>query len=167
MHHEPEHVKAVASTIQRIGAVRLAEQANCVSPAKILDTQTPAVNICAASNSLHHANMRPYESESSDEGEDYTETNVLLGYATKDATGDAISHIGGAPVRLRSQRNEYPTDTLPELDRRKDSTIWRARQVQSLQWAPQPPARTQRRPSRPLSRPRAKTIHLELPAQGV
>lgn len=43
--------------------------------------------------------MPPYESESSDEGEDYTETNVLLGYATKDATGDAISHIGGAPVR--------------------------------------------------------------------
>lgn len=42
--------------------------------------------------------MPPYESESSDEGEDYTETNVLLGYATKDATGDAISHIGGAPV---------------------------------------------------------------------
>ncbi|KAH6637460.1 programmed cell death protein 2 [Boeremia exigua] len=41
--------------------------------------------------------MPPYESESSDEGEDYTETNVLLGYATKDATGDAISHIGGAP----------------------------------------------------------------------
>ncbi|KAF3004999.1 hypothetical protein E8E13_008566 [Curvularia kusanoi] len=41
--------------------------------------------------------MPPYDSESSDEGEDYTETNVLLGYATKDATGDAISHIGGAP----------------------------------------------------------------------
>lgn len=43
--------------------------------------------------------MPPYDSESSDEGEDYTETNVLLGYATKDATGDAVSHIGGVPVR--------------------------------------------------------------------
>ncbi|KAJ4315731.1 hypothetical protein N0V94_005814, partial [Neodidymelliopsis sp. IMI 364377] len=41
--------------------------------------------------------MPPYDSESSDEGEEYTETNVLLGYATKDATGDAVSHIGGAP----------------------------------------------------------------------
>lgn len=42
--------------------------------------------------------MPPYDSDSSDEGEDYTETNVLLGYATKDATGDAVSHLGGAPV---------------------------------------------------------------------
>jgi len=76
--------------------------------------------------------MPPYESESSDEGEEYTETNVLLGYATKDTTGDAISHIGGAPVRLRLQRNEVPTDTLPELVRRKDSAIRCARKVQSL-----------------------------------
>lgn len=42
--------------------------------------------------------MPPYDSESSDEGEDYAETNVLLGYATREATGDAISHLGGAPV---------------------------------------------------------------------
>jgi len=42
--------------------------------------------------------MAPYDSDSSDDEKDYTETNVLLGYATKDATGDAISHIGGAPV---------------------------------------------------------------------
>ncbi|KAJ4365686.1 hypothetical protein N0V83_008306 [Neocucurbitaria cava] len=41
--------------------------------------------------------MPPYDSESSDEGEDYTETNVLLGYATTEATGDAVSHLGGAP----------------------------------------------------------------------
>lgn len=54
--------------------------------------------------------MPPYESESSDEGENYTETNVLLGYATKDATGDAISHIGGAPVRSRLQENKILTD---------------------------------------------------------
>lgn len=50
--------------------------------------------------------MPPYDSESSDEGEDYTETNVLLGYATKDATGDAISHIGGAPVCARMLARE-------------------------------------------------------------
>ncbi|CAO2656285.1 Nn.00g050880.m01.CDS01 [Neocucurbitaria sp. VM-36] len=41
--------------------------------------------------------MPPYDSESSDEGEEYTETNVLLGYATTEATGDAVSHLGGAP----------------------------------------------------------------------
>jgi hypothetical protein len=44
--------------------------------------------------------MPPYDSESSDEGEEYTETKVLLGYATEDATGDAVSHLGGAAVRL-------------------------------------------------------------------
>ena len=54
--------------------------------------------------------MPPYDSGSSDEGEDYTETNVLLGYATKDATGDAISHIGGAPVRAKLQTRESFTD---------------------------------------------------------
>jgi pre-rRNA-processing protein TSR4 len=50
--------------------------------------------------------MPPYDSESSDEGEEYTETNVLLGYATEDATGDAVSHLGGAPVQL-----SHPTST--------------------------------------------------------
>lgn len=45
-----------------------------------------------------HTTMPPYDSESSDEGEDFAETNVLLGYATREATGDAISHLGGAPV---------------------------------------------------------------------
>ncbi|KAH7110072.1 programmed cell death protein 2 [Dendryphion nanum] len=42
--------------------------------------------------------MPPYDSESSDEGEDYTETNVLLGYAAEEETGDAISHLGGQPT---------------------------------------------------------------------
>ncbi|KAJ4290935.1 hypothetical protein N0V90_010131 [Kalmusia sp. IMI 367209] len=41
--------------------------------------------------------MPPYDSESSDEGEDYTETNVLLGYASQGASGDMISHLGGSP----------------------------------------------------------------------
>jgi pre-rRNA-processing protein TSR4 len=46
--------------------------------------------------------MAPYDSDSSDGGDDYTETNVLLGYATKDTTSDAISHLGGAPVRAHA-----------------------------------------------------------------
>jgi len=44
--------------------------------------------------------MPPYDSESGEEDEDYTQTNVLLGYATTEATGDAVSHLGGAPVSL-------------------------------------------------------------------
>jgi pre-rRNA-processing protein TSR4 len=44
--------------------------------------------------------MAPYDSDSSDGGDDYTETNVLLGYAAREATSDAVSHLGGTPVRM-------------------------------------------------------------------
>lgn len=40
-----------------------------------------------------------YDSDST-EGE-FTETNVLLGYASKDADDDTISKLGGRPVRAR------------------------------------------------------------------
>jgi hypothetical protein len=44
--------------------------------------------------------MPPYDSDSGEEDEDYTQTKVLLGYATTEATGDAVSHLGGAPVNF-------------------------------------------------------------------
>ena len=45
-------------------------------------------------------NMTSYDSDSSlDDQTDYAETSVLLGYASKEATDDAISHLGGTPVR--------------------------------------------------------------------
>lgn len=46
--------------------------------------------------------MGNYDSDSSDGGDqDYTETNVLLGYASKEASesDDVNSYIGGRPVR--------------------------------------------------------------------
>lgn len=43
--------------------------------------------------------MASYDSDSSlDDQTDYTETGVLLGYASKEATEDAVSHLGGVPV---------------------------------------------------------------------
>lgn len=43
--------------------------------------------------------MAPYDSDSSGaEDEDFTETNVLLGYASADANGEEISRLGGYPV---------------------------------------------------------------------
>ncbi|KAH7042758.1 programmed cell death protein 2 [Macrophomina phaseolina] len=43
--------------------------------------------------------MPPYESDSSgDEGSEYTETNVLLGYASKEPTDDNFSQLGGQPT---------------------------------------------------------------------
>ncbi|KKY34986.1 putative pdcd2_c domain-containing protein [Diaporthe ampelina] len=45
--------------------------------------------------------MAPYDSDDSlEEDQDYTETNVLLGYATKDADEDTISRLGGRPEWL-------------------------------------------------------------------
>ncbi|KAI0425579.1 programmed cell death protein 2 [Xylaria sp. FL1042] len=45
--------------------------------------------------------MANYDSDSSaGEEEDYTETNVLLGYASKDPGDDAISRLGGRPEWL-------------------------------------------------------------------
>lgn len=61
--------------------------------------------------------MAPYDSDSSDDGGDYTETNVLLGYAAREATGDAISHIGGAPVRISSTTPSVFLTIIVELDR--------------------------------------------------
>lgn len=43
--------------------------------------------------------MAPYDSDSSGgEDEDFTETNVLLGYASKEAGDDTISYLGGRPT---------------------------------------------------------------------
>jgi hypothetical protein len=43
--------------------------------------------------------MAPYDSDSSDgEENDYTVTNVLLGYTSNEAKDDNISHLGGSPV---------------------------------------------------------------------
>ncbi|KAL2174918.1 programmed cell death protein 2 [Thermothelomyces heterothallicus CBS 202.75] len=49
--------------------------------------------------------MAPYDSESSgSEDEDYTETNVLLGYASTDANGEEISRLGGRPDWLDADK---------------------------------------------------------------
>lgn len=43
--------------------------------------------------------MVNYDSDSSGgEDNDYTETNVLLGYASSDSNGEEISRLGGRPV---------------------------------------------------------------------
>lgn len=50
--------------------------------------------------------MAPYDSDDSlDEDQDYTETNVLLGYASQDADEDTISRLGGRPVSSPFTRN--------------------------------------------------------------
>jgi len=43
--------------------------------------------------------MVNYDTDSSGgEDNDFTETNVLLGYASKEPSDDTISHLGGRPV---------------------------------------------------------------------
>ncbi|KAF2814793.1 uncharacterized protein BDZ99DRAFT_434624 [Mytilinidion resinicola] len=44
--------------------------------------------------------MAAYDSDSSGGEDNFTETNVLLGYASQEPTGDAVSHLGGVPAWL-------------------------------------------------------------------
>ncbi|KIW02906.1 uncharacterized protein PV09_05954 [Verruconis gallopava] len=44
--------------------------------------------------------MADYESDSSGEPDDYTETTTLLGYASKEPTDDSFSQLGGRPTWL-------------------------------------------------------------------
>lgn len=44
--------------------------------------------------------MASYDSDDSlDDEQDYTETDVLLGYASKESNGETVSRLGGRPVR--------------------------------------------------------------------
>lgn len=62
--------------------------------------------------------MAPYDSDSSGgEDEDFTETNVLLGYASKEAGDDTISYLGGrpvCPVPCRLLFKSFGSDLPPE-----------------------------------------------------
>lgn len=43
--------------------------------------------------------MASYDSDSSGAEEEYTKTNVLLGYASEEPNEEDVSHLGGEPVR--------------------------------------------------------------------
>jgi pre-rRNA-processing protein TSR4 len=59
--------------------------------------------------------MAPYDSDSSGgENDEYTETNVLLGYASKEPSDDTISQLGGKPVSLKAWTD---TCAISELGR--------------------------------------------------
>lgn len=61
--------------------------------------------------------MSQYDSDSSDgEDGDYTETGVLLGYASKEPTEDSISQLGGYPVR----EDTCPWDQIVPANNRSD-----------------------------------------------
>ncbi|KAI1385940.1 programmed cell death protein 2 [Hypoxylon trugodes] len=66
--------------------------------------------------------MAPYDSESSaGEEEEYTETNVLLGYASKDPGDENISRLGGRPEWLDA--NTPPSATLARCKICKDLMV--------------------------------------------
>ena len=59
--------------------------------------------------SYTNSTMDPYDSDSSLEDEDFTETATLLGYPSEELIEDTISHLGGWPVRgftLRTSKIE-------------------------------------------------------------
>ena len=54
---------------------------------------------------------------SSDEEGNYTTTNVTLGYAAKEPSGDEISHLGGHPVGHHHQHGDDPELILTPKDK--------------------------------------------------
>lgn len=67
--------------------------------------------------------MASYESDSSDEERSYTETNVLLGYASKEPTDDLVSRLGGHPVHLGAMRQKQQANIHIVMARRCDGTL--------------------------------------------
>lgn len=59
--------------------------------------------------------MDPYDSDSSgfDDDGDYTETGVLLGYASEELIEDSISHLGGWPVCSTPLHFSIPFHLIP------------------------------------------------------
>lgn len=58
--------------------------------------------------------MAPYDSDDSlDDDQDYTETDVLLGYASKDPKDENISRLGGRPVCFLPSTPACPTMVSP------------------------------------------------------
>ena len=105
--------------------------------------------------------MADYDTDSS-AGEDI-ETGVTLGYATKDATGDDFSQLGGHPVS-RPAIDIYVTiaDQIPVMARRHRHPFRNSGQMQSLQRLPQPLAPTEQRSPGQIPRPRKKSLPLRM-----
>lgn len=59
--------------------------------------------------------MASYDSDSSgdEDDKDYTETDVLLGYASRDANGETVSRLGGRPVSVACRLSCLPPDGRP------------------------------------------------------
>lgn len=88
-----------------------------------------------------------YDSDSSglSDQEEYTETNVLLGYASKEPTGDTISHLGGQPVRILTRTLSYITNKRSLDMAYIHKSLGYLREMQGLPIANVPTITTQRR----------------------
>lgn len=61
--------------------------------------QSNTSRLFSSTRPFHPLIMADYDSDSSlEDASEYTETGVLLGYATKEPTDDSVSHLGGEPV---------------------------------------------------------------------
>ncbi|KAL8369657.1 hypothetical protein RB595_000136 [Gaeumannomyces hyphopodioides] len=65
--------------------------------------------------------MGSYDSDSSGEDQNFTETNVLLGYTSKDAGSETVSRLGGRPEWLAADKP--PTAALARCKVCKDLTV--------------------------------------------
>jgi hypothetical protein len=94
---------------------RRTDQALTQIPYTRISLQRSNVDVtgCAVSETFRHLSSvmsgGDIDSSSDDEG-GFTTTNVTLGYASQESTGDDISHIGGYPVRRRVPAGRMSAD---------------------------------------------------------
>jgi hypothetical protein len=111
------------------------------------------------------------DSDSSiDDAGDYTETNVLLGYASKESTEDSVSQLGGYPVNyifvLLNNLNQFPSTLLTQrsldMARSKLSTSFPTCPLQDLQRPDGATPPDQRRSTASIPRTRTEALRVRV-----
>ncbi|TIA00144.1 hypothetical protein D6C82_04721 [Aureobasidium pullulans] len=86
----------------RGNSVGLDKEAELIAEAKqmVADIFVKRLGKFFSTSTYNTTKMATYDSDSDFEDENFTETNVLLGYATKDVADDTTSQLGGHPTWL-------------------------------------------------------------------
>lgn len=110
--------------------------------------------------------MVSYDSDSSGAEDDFTETTVLLGYASKEATEDTISQLGGYPVctaqPIASTEGALLTYGILEMARWCQSSFRAIGSLQDLQQPSYPSSPTGRQHARTVSGARKTTVRVRV-----
>ena len=117
--------------------------------------------------------MAPSLSDSSDDEVSYTTTNVMLGYASKEPTGDIFSQLGGLPVCYEMITVALECCLLKDLTSCPDMAhshrcaFCSLSQMQDMQRDDEPDFAAEWGPTGAIRRTREKTLYLRLQEQAL